>query len=350
MSRKPWGQISISNADVQRYLKRNKINQTFLILNQSIITSEARYGLFREKAQQCRNFILNYQSPQENVSYDIVKLQLMHLHLLTNIFMLLEDFLGHSHNLKLSTLEHFPKLIASRNDGVASREISALEKLNAKSISSYLLFCGIIRPNRNEQQLLENNLNNMAKDILNRIKNVLQFYSKYYRVYVKYKHILPAVLGVHHKKYDTEQNFTVASSYIYVRDYLDYRNKKDKTHHHKKDKFYTHIVLASGLEPLTYYESIMDNIKKVYNIILLAYLNYMSNLGKPFLIPVANYVDSKDRAQLEGIISNVNTCSVTKPMLKIEFNITNPLKELLEKNLLKDTIYRLGQDIFFGTK
>ena len=349
MVKKTTGQINISKPEVQKYLKRNKTIRTFLILNQSLVTCNARLALFKERAQQCRDYILRYQSLQENITYDIVKLQLMHLELLANIFMLLEDFLGHSHNLKLSALEHFPKLIASRNERVASCEISALAKLRTKGMSNYLLFPSIVRPNCEEQQLLDSNLNNMAKDTLKRIKNILQFYSRYYRVYVKYKHILPAVLGVHHKKYDTKQNLTVASSYIYIRDYLEYRNKKVKTLPNKKDKFYTYIVLASGLEPLTYYESIMDDIKRVYDIILLSFLNYMSNLGKPFLIPLTDYVPIGDRPQLERIINDVNTCSITHPILRIDFNFITPLKELLEKNLPQKTIYRLRRDIFAGT-
>jgi len=94
----------------------------------------------------------------------------------------------------------------------------------------------------------------------------------------------------------------------------------------------------------------MDDIKKVYDIVLLTYINNMSNLGKPYLIPVTDYVSDKDRTKFQEIIDSMNTCSVTRPLLRIELNTVNPLKDILEKRLSKDTIYKLRRDIFSGTK
>lgn len=94
----------------------------------------------------------------------------------------------------------------------------------------------------------------------------------------------------------------------------------------------------------------MEDIKKVYDIVLLTYLNNMSNLGKPYLIPVTDYVPDKERTKLQEIINKINSCSLTRPLLRIEFNTVNPLKDILEKRLRKDTIYKLRRDIFSGTK
>lgn len=341
MRRKSTGQINISNSAIQEYLRRNKINRTFFILNHSVVSCDARYSMLKEKAQLYRNLILNYQSLHENITDDFVKLQMLCLDLLSNIFMLLEDYLGHSHLLRKS-LKNFPLQIASMNFGVAKDEIKHLEQLNSKNISNYLLITNVTLSDPKQRQLVKRSLKNLSNDILKRIKNIVRFYHNYERVYIKYKHILPAILGVHHKRYDIRTTSSVATSYIYIRDYFHVKKQKDK--------FYTYIVLATGLEPLTYYENIIDDIKKVYEIVLLSYLNVMSNLSRSFLIPVTDYVDSKDKAELEGIISDVNTCSVVRPLLRIEFNTVSPLKETLEKHLRKDTIYKLRRDIFSGTK
>jgi hypothetical protein len=342
------GRIEISNTSLHKYLEKNKLKKTFLIINQSVITCDARYSLFKERADYCRNLILTYRSPDQNVTLDIVRLQLLHLDMLANIFMLLEDFLGHSSSLRFS-LKEFPYRIASRNDRTASDEIEYLRKLKLRDVSSYLLHQNISGLNGNESKLLQENYRNMRRDILKRIRKILEFHSRYYRVYIKYKHILPVVLGIHHKKYNIGQSFEVSNSFIYIRDFQE-RKKKPGIISRKRNKFHTYIVLASGLEPLTYYESIMDDIKLVYTLILISYVNHMCNMGKPFVIPITEYVESYQREKLTGIIRKANTLSITSPTLDFRVNIESPLKEKLEDKLPKETIYRLRRDILSGTK
>ena len=115
---------------------------------------------------------------------------------------------------------------------------------------------------------------------LKRIKRICKFYHRYYRVYIKYKHILPAVLGLSGKTYDPNDNKFHIDSNIFIRDY-------------SKHKYDTYIIRANGLESLEYYEAIMEDIKKVFEILLLSRINSILNVGRPFLIPVLDYVDVK---------------------------------------------------------
>ena len=53
--------------------------------------------------------------------------------------MYMEDFLGHSHNLR-KPLKFFPKLIASKNFKTVEKEITFLNTLKKKDFKQYLLF------------------------------------------------------------------------------------------------------------------------------------------------------------------------------------------------------------------
>jgi hypothetical protein len=339
LTRKTSGLIQISNSDLNAYLKRNKLLLTYLILNQSVSTIIGRNMLFKEKAQQYRNFLLSYETSEEIVTYDMVEMQIMFLDLLSNIFMFLEDYLGHSYHLKTS-MKDFPKQIASMNKRVAEKEIKYLKRLKKNNISSYLLLpdetgLGL---NKKEISLVRKNFKNIVARNYNRIKNIVEFYRRYYRVYTKYKHILPAVLGVYRRIYDISKRKNILASDIFVRDYIFTKGGRKRYH--------TYILHSTGLEPLNYLEDVMDDLKNVFEILLLSRINSMSNLGESFLIPVYNYIDTEDKVYWDQIIEKVNKIPQILPELKIIININDPLKTKMEKMLAKHSVFKLPRDLF----
>lgn len=175
------GKIEFSNTLIQEYMKKNQLSSTYLILNQSLITSNARKMIFDDKVQSFRNTILSYESPEQNISYDIAKLQILLLELLSNILMAFEEYLGHSYHLRKS-LPDFVKLIASKNKRIAENEMIFLRGLKKKEISKYLLLPDIQSLNKlktSEIKLVNKSLENIKREIFGRIKNIVKFYKRY---------------------------------------------------------------------------------------------------------------------------------------------------------------------------
>ncbi len=341
LTRKTSQLIEVSNPDVDEYLRKNKLLLSYLILNQSVTTLIGRSMLLKEKAQQYRNFILSYETPEEIVTYDMVKMQLMFLDLLGNIFMLLEDFLGHSYHLRTS-LKEFPKGIASINKKVAENEIYFLKQLKKKEMFSYLLLPdkSSLRIDRKQVSLVRKNFANITSRNYKRIKNIVRFYFRYYRVYIKYKHILPAVLGVYRKTYDPNLGKNIVASDIFIRDYKLTKGRS------KRNRYSTYVIHCTGLNSLSYLEDAVDDIRNVFEILLLSYINSISNLRKPFLTPVFNYVNDEDKLEWEKIISKVNKFSILLPESKIIININEPLRKKMDKALAKESIFTLRRDLF----
>jgi hypothetical protein len=215
-----------------------------------------------------------------------------------------------------------------------------LKRLKKNNISSYLLLpdetgLGL---NKKEISLVRKNFKNIVARNYNRIKNIVEFYRRYYRVYTKYKHILPAVLGVYRRIYDISKRKNILASDIFVRDYIFTKGGRKRYH--------TYILHSIGLEPLNYLEDVMDDLKNVFEILLLSRINSMSNLGESFLIPVYNYIDTEDKVYWDQIIEKVNKIPQILQELKIIININDPLKTKMEKMLAKHSVFKLPRDLF----
>ena len=76
----------------------------------------------------------------------------------------------------------------------------------------------------------------------------------------------------------------------------------------------------------------------------------MSNLGKPFLLPVNNYIGNKDKQEWEHIIKKVDKFLASLPEVKPIINMNYPLKTRIENHLQKDSIYKLPRDLFSRSK
>ena len=124
--------IVVSDTKIQTYLSKRKLILTFCILQYGIKSLSARKEILENKLDDFRKYSLMEFSPIGNLVEQISKRQVIHLDLLSSIFMFMEDFLGYSHNLR-KPLHNFPKLIASRNDKTVKTEISLLKKVKVKA-------------------------------------------------------------------------------------------------------------------------------------------------------------------------------------------------------------------------
>jgi hypothetical protein len=224
------------------------------------------------------------------------------------------------------------------NETTVKDELCELKKLRKKDIASYLLLPDVLSLDIDKTQIkaVRKNLEWITSSAYKSIRNILLFRQRYYRVYVKYKHILPAVLGLHTETIDTNQRKKILASDIFIRDY-EFGKKGRK-------KNYTYIIRVTSLDSLKYFEEIMDDIRKVFELLLLSRVYSMSNMGKPFLIPVNYNIHDDEKAEWEKIIKRVN--KFPKIQLENKININDPLKTQIEKKLAKNSIYKLRRDLF----
>jgi len=92
-----------------------------------------------DKIIDFRNYSLKEFSPGIDLTEQISKRQIVHLDLLSNIFMFMEDFFGYSYNLR-KPLHEFPRLIASRNDRTVKNEVDLLKRYKKSEVGQFLLF------------------------------------------------------------------------------------------------------------------------------------------------------------------------------------------------------------------
>ena len=257
--------VYVSDAKLRDYLSENKLLLTFCILQYGIKSLKARWGLLEKKVSEFRDCSLAEFSPVDSQTEQISRRQIIHLDLLSSIFMFMEDFLGYSYNLRKPSQE-FPKLIASRNYKTVEKEIALLEKLKKRDIGQFLLFPDLepLSLDSNEKKIVNHHLQKISEDYLSSIKIILRFYGKYYRVYIKYKHIFTALLGFQSNRLDIPRKRVIIGGQIYIRDY----NGNSKG-------FSTYILPNTSIECVEHYQEIIDRIRHVFYLLIYAYLSQM---------------------------------------------------------------------------
>ena len=160
----------------------------------------------------------------------------------------------------------FPTKIASENNRTAQREIENLRNMTRSDIDSYLLIpdVGNMPVNTKDKIFIGEVLDRIRADVYERIKNILRFYDNYYRVYIKYKHILPAIIGLHQIRTTPRNIFQKnISSHIYIRDY------------HKKN--FKSYIIPWNIDTLSYYEDLVIDIKSLFELLVMSYSHYFMN-------------------------------------------------------------------------
>jgi hypothetical protein len=234
----------------------------------------------------------------------------------------------------LPKLREFPAQIASENHNVSNKEIKNIRNRKKLDIGEYLLFPDVeLMPlKKEEKNLLRVVFKRMSTDVDKSIQSIIEFYDNHYRVYIKYKHVLTAIVGLHEIIDDPNDPLkkTVAS-HIYVRD------------GHKKE-FRTNII-ACNMETISYYEKIIGHIRSIFQLLILSYLHYLMNHGKRVIIPIGTYIKDGEKKLWESILKT-NKAKVLYPNFQTQIKISGDLANALSNILPKKYIYTKKTDIF----
>jgi hypothetical protein len=165
-----------------------------------------------------------------------------------------------------------------------------------------------------EKKIVNYHLQKIPEDYLPSIKTILRFYGKYYRVYIKYKHIFTALLGFQSSRLDIPRKKVIIGGQIYIRDYNDHGKR-----------FSTYILPNTSIECVEYYQEMIDRIRHVFYILIYAYLSQMVNLGRPFVFPMAPARDASTSEKLQKIFDKVNYSShpIVNVPIQLSFKCEN---------------------------
>jgi hypothetical protein len=240
--------------------------------------------------------------------------------------MLLEDYFSYS-NLTRKSLVNFAESVASVKIELVRDEIKHLEQINTEDISDYLLFTAVdeLQLNIDDREFINERLKTFSDDVYQRIKRIVKFYNNYYRVYVKYKHILSAIIGI----YGITNNREITSE-IYIRDY--------------KNEPATYVIPVH-LGVLEYYERIKEDIITVFETLIFVYINHLQNIGRPFLIPSGYFIPDNEKQRWYNIANNTNFLTVIDPNLRLNVDLGSEDKQKMQELLPEDFIFKLDRDI-----
>lgn len=187
---------NFSKPEVNSYLTENKLQESYSILKNQLTLTRTRVTLLKENLDRWRSLIQQPIKQPDILTSWIAKIHMIQLDIISMMFMLFEDFLIYSYNLR-GNLSDLPRSTASENR-VVWAEIKNIEKVdNASSISEYLLFPNVeqLQLTHDEKQFVRKMLDKMTLDIKERIASTTKFFHDFNRIYIRYKHALPAIIA-----------------------------------------------------------------------------------------------------------------------------------------------------------
>jgi hypothetical protein len=320
-------QMSVSN-DIQeliKYVNKQGLRDVFSLLIYQIKLSEARSHFIRETYESLR---LPMSADKSSSSNNVIKGQIIQLDLISKLFMFMEDYLSYSYYLH-NAKEELPTKILS-HDSVVWKEIEHLKSLDNDGIYKYLLLPNSdnLPLSHDDREFVKETLSNLVRDILGRIKEITNFYDKYNRIYIKYKHIFSALIGT---SYKDEKN-RIEIPRIFMRDI-------------NKDKTICTYILSTDNETVDYYGKLGNDTSKVFSILLDCHIHSIQNFGRAFLIPDIDFTSSHNKDKWLEIVRKVNTFTGIPP-LTLTINVMEPISQLMLKGLAKDHIFKSNRDIF----
>jgi hypothetical protein len=179
----------------------------------------ARLSLIETKLALCYQYFKEMNSHYEVDA--VIKLQTAQLDLISALFVLVEDYLSFSYYLRKDKVQLTNKILEGKT--VTWHEHEFLKDIDLNKAHEYLLLpiVGSFQElEEDEKEIVKDNLKEFAKDIHERIIRILKFFSSYNRVYNKYKHISPGLVGTYAILKNKE------TPHIFVRDC--FWNKKTK--------------------------------------------------------------------------------------------------------------------------
>jgi len=311
---------------ISNYLVANQLNDVFCTLTYQMTACKARVDSVNRKIESCKEYLKQTQNAQYDVEA-VVRLQMAQLDLISALFMLLEDYLSYSYFLRNAKSQLPTKILGEET--VTWKEVDFLNALDPTKTYEYLLLPTVDNlPILGEHEKeIKKNLNTLADDIHDRIRRIVIFFHNHNRVYAKFKHIFPGIVGT----YTIQQNENVPR--IFVRD--RYYNKVTKV---TDSAMY---VLPNSLEVFDYYNNLKNDISRVFLFLLEAHIQNMQNCGNPFL-PL-DLCSSISQSQWFKIIQKVNLLT-TLPNITVRINVEqNRVGDML-KALLENFIFKFDRD------
>lgn len=308
------------------YISKEHLDNTFHILINQKILCEARSQLIRESCQKLRSYIIGIES--SNLPEQLfIDLHVTQLDLVSKLFMLMEDYLYYSRYLRIN-LRDLPNLIISGEMRKENEEINHLKKIikQKSEFSKYFLLPEIdkLSLSRSDKKYVRQTVNDFYTETRARMREIVNFFNRYYGVYIRYKHVFSAYVASysteHHKK----------NLRIFIRDRF---KSKDCTY-----------VLPSDFETLEYYENLNECLTKLFSALLECYIYYIQNRGKPFLLVDAFFLADDKKKHWSEIVGRVNSFSGI-PQYTFKLNVKEHIRKKMIEKLSTEFIFVHDKDI-----
>jgi hypothetical protein len=316
---------------VSDYLSKNRLTESFYTLTYEMTMCKARVESVNTKIDTCKDYLRGFT----NTKYDahaVIRLQMAQLDLISALFVLLEDYLSYSHFLRTAKTQLSEKILGEQT--VTWKEVEFLEALDLSKTCEYMLLPSVHRfpmLDEREKGIVKKNLETFATDTHDRIKRIVDFFRNHNRVYAKFKHIFPGVVGT----YTVQQNRDIPR--IFVRDRI--HNRKTRV---TEAAMY---VLPNSPEAFDYYNNMKNDVSRVFLSLLEVHIEDMQNLGNPFLPPMTQL--SIEEQWIE-IVQKVNFLTAL-PNITMKINVEgNRINDML-KALSEDFIYKYDRDPSFSS-
>lgn len=180
----------------------------------------------------------------------------------------------------------------------------------------------------NDKRFIEDALNVLLAISKRRLNEIVNFFNNYYKVYIRYKHVFSAFIGL---AYLDEKSKRIPR--IFMRDYEK-----------KLEKKYCTYVLPSNIGTIEYYERLNDHILKMFQLLLSCHIHHIQNCGKPFLFSDGYFLPVDKKEYWMKIVKEVNIYSGI-PRLPLTINVEGDEIQKMLQALSKNHIYRYDKDI-----
>ena len=292
----------------------------------------ARLQIIEETLLPIKTALLNTSPLGRNYKSDpnfrdwVKSIHARQLNAIAEVFMLFEDYFVYSSTLRSDPSQLFNAVASDKSFTSETKELNdiTLPKLrNCLHISE-----SYPTASSKDSAFLTRMTTLHLKEIKKRIKRLIRFWTRYYTVYLAYKHKFSALIG----GYDVLGNSIV--SFTYVR--------------HNRGKSIHTSVIPCEIDAIDYYEDIVDDLSSVFRSLIDNFVLYVINCGKPFFpeLPVlpANSLSTESQTKLQELIDKMPFYS-TRIGYALKMELSPRKWKTISSRMKKEFIYESKQDI-----
>jgi hypothetical protein len=312
---------------ISNYLADNQLNDVFCTLTYQTTVCKARVDSVNRKIESCKEHLKQTTNTKHDVEA-VIRLQMAQLDLISALFMLLEDYLSYSYFLRNAKSQLPEKILGEET--VTWKEVDFLDALDPTKTHEYLLLPSVDKfpmLGEHEKEIVKKNLGTLAGDIHDRIRRIVIFFHNHNRVYGKFKHLFPGVVGT----YTIQQNENIPRIFVRDRHYNKVTKVTDSAMY----------VLPNSLEVFDYYDNLKNDISRVFLSLIEAHIQNMQNCGNPFL-PL-DISSSINQSQWLEIAQKVNLLT-TLPNITVRINVEQSRVGDMLKALSENFIFKFDRD------